>query len=286
MSRNLRIYYYTILGAIGGLIAWRLTDTVGFVNQANVYVSDLIRGALTGLSIGFAIGLAEAILSQSLIRSLRATLISGAIGLLAGALALPLAEFAFLAIGNETLGRALGWGLFGALIGLADGVSSRNQMWKSALGGFIGGVVGGILLELALHQLSNPLLGNIVGLTLLGAAIGAFTALIVVALSRAWLEVASGKLKGTEFILDKFMRLDSHAAIIGNNVLKSDIALPDPDVAPQHAQLKGAGSHFTLQDMSVKNGTFVNGRRVELHRLNNQEKIRLGSTELVYHERR
>ena len=130
------------------------------------------------------------------------------------------------------------------------------------------------------------LLGKVLGLMVLGTSVGIFTALIVVALSRAWLEVRSGKLQGTEFILDKFMGEKSHAAILGSNVMKSDIAIPDPDIAPQHARLKGAGNYFTLQDMSVGKGTFVNGRKVEKHRLKNRETIRLGSTEIVYHEKR
>jgi hypothetical protein len=146
--------------------------------------------------------------------------------------------------------------------------------------------VGGVLLELALGQFDNPLLGKVAGLMLVGASTGAFTSLIVVALSRAWLEVKSGKLIGTEFILDKFLRENAHAAILGSNVMKSDIALPDPDMAPQHARLKGAGTHFTLQDMSIGKGTFVNGRKVEMHRLSDREVIRMGETELVYHEKR
>src|SRR5262249_7137298 len=155
--------YYAVLGAIGGLIAWRLTDTVGFINQPNVYVSDLLRGAITGLSIGFLIGLAEVILSKSYQRGLRAAAISGLIGMIAGAAALPLAEFAFLSVGSQTFGRALGWAIFGALVGLADGATTGSQMWKGALGGFLGGFVGGVLLELALNQFSNALLGKIVG---------------------------------------------------------------------------------------------------------------------------
>jgi hypothetical protein len=217
---------------------------------------------------------------------LRAALISGVIGLAAGVIALPLSEFAFLTIGGETVGRALGWAMFGGIIGLADGIAGGSQMWKSALGGLLGGAVGGVLLELMLRQFDNPLLGKVAGLILLGASTGAFTALIVVALSRAWLEVRSGKLQGTEFILDKFLGEKAHAAILGSNVMKSDIAFPDTDMAPQHARLKGAGTHFTLQDMSVGKGTFVNGRKVEMHRLSNQEVIRLGNTELVYHEKR
>jgi hypothetical protein len=286
MSRNARMYYYTILGAIGGLIGWRLTESVGFLVRPNVYLSDLVLGAVVGLSIGFLIGLAEGMLSQSVARGLRAALISGAIGLLAGGIALPLSEFIFLRVGGQIIGRALGWAIFGALVGLADSISGGSQMWKGALGGLIGGGVGGALLEMVGQQFSNPLLGKVAGLMLLGASVGLFTALIVTALSRAWLEVRNGKLKGNEFILDKFLREDAHAAIIGSNVMKSDIAIPDPEVAPQHARIKGAGQFFTLQDMSVGAGTYVNGRKIELHRLNNRQVIRIGKTELVYHERR
>jgi hypothetical protein len=223
MSRNLRIYYYTLLGATGGLIAWRLTDLIR-LEQSNIYIADAILGAATGLSIGLVIGFAEAILSRSLLRGLRSALIGGVIGLVAGVIALPLSEFAFLSIGGEIVGRALGWAIFGGIIGLADGITGGSQMWKSAVGGLVGGALGGVLLELALRQLSDPLLGKVAGMMLLGAAIGALTALIVVALSRAWLEVKSGKLIGSEFILDKFLRENAHAAILGSNVMKSDIA--------------------------------------------------------------
>lgn len=286
MSRNLRLYYYTILGVLGALIAWRLTDLTGAIRQPNIYLSDMMIGAVTGLSIGFFIGIAEGILSRSIRRGLRAGLIGSGLGLVAGAVALPLGEFLFLAVGGQAFGRALGWALFGALVGLADGITGGSQMWKGAVGGFIGGAIGGLLLEMAFNQLKNPLLGKVAGLMLLGGLIGCFTALIVVALSHAWLQVTSGKVQGSEFILDKFLRENSHAAFIGSNVMKCDIALPDPDIAPQHARLKGAGSHFVLQDMSVGKGTFVNGHKIEMHRLSDGERIRMGGTELVYHERR
>ncbi len=104
-------------------------------------------------------------------------------------------------------------------------------------------------------------------------------------LSRAWLEVTSGKLKGTEFILDKFMRAKGPAIAIGSSALKSEIVLPDPDIAPQHAMLTGDGSHFTLKDMSLS-GTFINKRKVERAQLTNNSTIHMGNTEMVYHEKR
>jgi hypothetical protein len=259
---------------------------VGYLNQPSVYLSDLVLGATLGLSVGFMIGATEGFISRSLIRGLRAGLISGLIGLLAGAIALPLGELVFLTVGGGLFGRILGWAIFGSIIGLAHSLTGGTQVWKGALGGFIGGSVGGLLLEAAFRRFENPLMGKVAGLLMIGAAVGAFTALILVTLSRAWIEVKTGKLKGTEFILDKFIGENSPAAIIGSNVLKSDIALPDPDVAPQHARLKGAGTHFTLQDMSLKMGTFVNGQKTEIQRLSDNHVIKLGSTELVYHERR
>ena len=44
--------------------------------------------------------------------------------------------------------------------------------------------------------------------------------------------------------------------------LKSEIVLPDPDIAPQHAMLTGDGSAFEIKDMSM-NGTFINNKRIE-----------------------
>lgn len=286
MSRIQRLYYYTILGAAGGLIGVQMVDQIGFLGQSNVYMSDVLLGAVLGLTIGLLIGLGEGILSRSLLRGLRAGLITGLIGLVAGALALPLGELVFLTIGGDILGRTTAWAIFGAVLGFAHSITSGTQAWKGSLGGFIGGAVGGVLLETVLGQFANLLVGKVVGLMLLGAAIGIFTALITVALSRAWIEVRTGKLAGTDFILDKFLAEKSPAAIIGSNVMKSDIALPDPAIDPQHARLKGAGTYFSLQDMSVGSGTFVNNRAVERHRLSNGQKIRVGETELVYHERR
>lgn len=286
MSLQMRAYYYAILGAIGALFGWRITDTMGFIGGTNVYVSDMLLGGVIGLCLGLLIGGAEGLLAQSWYRALRAGGLAGVIGLVAGAIGLPIGELIFQITGGELIGRALGWALFGLLIGVSEGYTSGTQMWKGAAGGVIGGLVGGIILAITQSVFGVTAFGKMLGLIVLGASVGVFIALIVVILSRAWIEVKSGKLKGTDFILDKFMPEHGPAAIIGSNDFKADIALPDPDMAPQHARLKGAGSHFVIEDMSIGKGTFVDGRKVELAKLTNNTTIRLGNTELVYHERR
>jgi hypothetical protein len=285
MKRKMRLYYYGVLGAIGGVIGWQASNLLGLSFTASVYLSEIVVGALIGSFIGLMIGLAEGVLTRNLYRAWRGALLSGALGLAGGAVGLPLAEGLFQLLGGQAGARAIGWAVFGLLIGLAASLTSGSQIWKGALGGVLGGLLGSLLLDAARGWLSDPLLGKAAGLLLLGASVGVFIALIVFLLSRAWLEVASGKLKGTDFILDKFLRADGPSAFIGSDALKSDIVLPDPDIAPQHAMLKGAGTHFNIKDLSLS-GTFVNNKRVEQVALHNRQTIRVGNTQLVYHEKR
>jgi hypothetical protein len=281
----MRTYFYAVLGAIGGLVGWQVSGLLGLSFVTNLYLSELIVGALVGLSIGLLIGVTEGLMTRNPIQAVRAGVFSGFLGLIAGGIGLPLSEFLFQSVGAGILGRALGWGVFGMLLGLAEGIVGKSQAWKGMLGGLIGGILGGILLEAVQNSLKNPLTGKAAGLVLLGASVGAFISLIVVLLSRAWLEVKSGKLKGTEFILDKFMAKGFPSVAIGSSPLKSEIVLPDPDIAPQHAMLSGDGTHFSMKDMSMA-GTYINNKKIERVQLANGQRIRMGNTELVYHERR
>jgi len=285
MSRSMRLYYYGVLGAMGGLIGWQASNMVGLSFWSSLYLSEIVVGGLIGFSIGALIGLSEGLVSRKPLLAFKSGLFSGLLGLVGGAIGLPIAEGLFQLLGGEAWSRALGWALFGLLIGGAFGVTSRNQAWKPALGGAIGGLLGGVILEGVRNQFTNPLIGKAIGLTALGASIGIFIALIVLLLSRAWLEVTSGKMNGSEFVLDKFIKKNGPSAYIGSSPLKSDIVLPDPDIAPQHALLKGEDSHFNLKDLSLE-GTFINGKKIEQTQLRANQVIKIGNTEMVYHERK
>ena len=285
MNRRMRTYYYAVFGAIGGLVGWQISNLLGLSFVANIYLSETFVGGLVGLSIGLLIGIVEGTLTRNLVQAAKSGLFSGLLGLVAGAIGLPLSEWLFQTAGAGMIGRAFGWSLFGLLIGIAEGVHGRNQIWKGLLGGLLGGAIGGLLLEASYRLIKDSLVGKAIGLMLLGASVGAFISLIVVLLASAWLEVTSGKLKGTEFILDKFMRAKGLAIAIGSSALKSEIVLPDPDIAPQHAMLTGDGAHFTLKDMSLS-GSFINKHRIERAQLTNNSTIRMGNTEMVYHEKR
>lgn len=285
MNRRMRTYYYAVFGAIGGLIGWQISNVIGLSFASSIYLSEAVVGALVGLSIGLLIGIAEGVLTRNLVQAAKAGGLGGLLGAGAGIIGLPLSEWLFQSVGAGMGGRTLGWAVFGLLIGLAEGIGGRSQVWKGMLGGLLGGALGGFLLEELQSLLKASIIGKAVGLVLLGALIGAFISLIVVLLSRAWLEVKNGKLKGTEFILDKFMRLKGPAIAIGSSPLKSEIVLPDPDIAPQHAMLTGDGSHFSIKDISLS-GTLVNKKRIERVQLINNCTIHMGNTDMVYHEKR
>lgn len=48
MSLRMRVYYYAVLGAMGALIGWRISDTLGFIRGVNVYINDLLLGGIIG----------------------------------------------------------------------------------------------------------------------------------------------------------------------------------------------------------------------------------------------
>jgi len=284
MNRRMRSYFYAVLGAIGGLFAWQASNLLGLSFTPNLYVSNAVVGGLVGLLIGLFIGITEGALTRNPVQAIKAGLVGALLGIVAGGAGLPISEFLFQGVGAGLAGRTLAWAIFGALIGLAEGLIGRSEVWKPVVGGFIGGALGGAVLELAGQRFGLET-GKAIGMVLLGALVGLFISLIVVALSRAWLEVTSGKLKGTEFMLDKFMHAGGPAIAIGSSPLKSEIVLPDPDISPQHAMLTGDGSRFSLQDRSMS-GTYINGKKIERTQLANGQKIRMGNTEMVYHEKR
>ncbi len=285
MSRITRFYTYGLLGAIGGLIGWQISNILGLSFTDNFLISEIIIGAILGGVIGLMIGFGEGIAAQSFLFGLKKALLSALLGAVGGAIGLPIAEGVFLFIGGQIWSRPIGWAIFGLLTGLATGITGGAQLWKGGLGGLIGGALGGILLESARVLFADPLMGKAAGLILLGLSVGVFIALIMFVLSRVWFEVTNGKMRGMEFILDKFLGKEAPSAAIGSSPLKSDIVLTDPDISPQHAILKGEGAYFTLKDISME-GTYVDAKKIEVTRLRPNQRIKMGDTEMIYHEKR
>src|SRR5512134_535388 len=104
MNRRMRSYYYALLGAMGGLVGWQISDLLGLSFSSNLYLSEALVGALVGLCVGLFIGFAEGLLTRNPIQALKSGLFSGMLGSVAGAIGLPLSEYLFQFVGAGIIG--------------------------------------------------------------------------------------------------------------------------------------------------------------------------------------
>ncbi len=62
----------------------------------------------------------------------------------------------------------------------------------------------------------------------------------------------------------------------------SDIFLDDVTVSRDHAVLVRRGNDYFLDDLGSLNGTYVNRRRIESHRLGDGDELQIGKYKLAY----
>lgn len=84
-------------------------------------------------------------------------------------------------------------------------------------------------------------------------------------------------LEGTE--AGKIFEVTRSRITVGRE--EGDILLGDPLVSRKHAAVEIYGSHhIVVKDLASTNGTYLNGRLIAYSKLNNGDRIRLGSTVL------
>jgi hypothetical protein len=62
----------------------------------------------------------------------------------------------------------------------------------------------------------------------------------------------------------------------------NDIVISDPKVSSFHARLDRLPEGFVLVDLKSRNGSYVNGRRIETAQLNTGDEVRLGTALIAY----
>jgi pSer/pThr/pTyr-binding forkhead associated (FHA) protein len=82
---------------------------------------------------------------------------------------------------------------------------------------------------------------------------------------------------GTNYTIDK------QKVVIGRSK-DCDIRVADPNASRRHAEVRQEGSAFWLHDLGSTNGTTVNGRRQQRAKLEHEDRITIGSTELVFRQ--
>ncbi|MFP4055407.1 MAG: sigma 54-interacting transcriptional regulator [Candidatus Brocadiia bacterium] len=91
----------------------------------------------------------------------------------------------------------------------------------------------------------------------------------------AKLIVQSGASKGTIY------ELSDQPMTIGRD-LDCDIHLPDAKVSRAHARVAREGDRWALTDLESRNGTLVNGARVDHHLLTSLDEVALGDVHLLF----
>jgi MFS family permease len=297
MALFVRIYYNAVFGGLGGLLGWMLFGVFGDKNAPDdrVMLQVLLGGALIGGMIGYLVVGVDAVRDRSVLRFCRLASYGVALGAVGGALGMFLGEqvnYLLVAlIGPNLLGgmfaRGLGWMVLGLAVGMSEGVAARSlgKLSYGTLGGAIGGFVGGALFGLlylkTLDRAGTAALWGALGLVILGACIGALSALVQAVLQPASLRVLRGWQEGREYALDKpscLLGRDEHA----------DIALfRDMKVEKRHAFIRRDGDRYLLvNNKAPPEHTLVNGEPVPVGReLHDGDRIQLGNVVLRFQMR-
>ena len=70
-------------------------------------------------------------------------------------------------------------------------------------------------------------------------------------------------------------------ALLGRSK-ECDVRISDPNVSRRHAEVRQEGSTYWVVDLDSTNGVLVNGRRQKRAKLDDGDKITLGSTDIVF----
>ncbi len=266
---------------------------------ARVRLRLLLGGALIGGAIGYFVVSVDALRDRSLLRFVRQAAFGLVLGAVGGALGILIGDEvnfrlvgllgaprpgAFLPLLGTMLGRGVGWMFLGTAIGVSEGIAARSLGKLSygalggALGGFVGGGLFGLLYPLTPERGIHGALWGALGLVILGACIGALSALVQGVFQPASVRIIRGWQEGREYpLLNAENRLgrDEHA----------DIALfRDMRVEKQHASIRREGPRYLLVNhQAPPDFTRVNGAPVANRRdLKDGDRIQLGNVVLRF----
>ncbi len=179
------------------------------------------------------------------------------------------------------LARLVGWTLMGMMLGVGVGLStlSLRNVVKGAAGGWVGGFVGGLVFDLIGSISQSGMLSRLVALSAIGLSIGLFIGLVQELTKAAWLAVEAGRLRGRQY------RIEGATATIGRAEENPIGLFGDAGVQARHAVIEKHGAIYSIRNLAVQEGTFVNGHRIETVPLHVGDRIRISNYEMSFHSR-
>jgi pSer/pThr/pTyr-binding forkhead associated (FHA) protein len=179
------------------------------------------------------------------------------------------------------LARLIGWTLMGMMLGVGVGLStlSLRNVLKGAAGGWVGGFVGGLVFDLIGSISQSGMLSRFVALSAIGLSIGLFIGLVQELTKAAWLAIEAGRLRGRQY------RIEGATATIGRAEENPIGLFGDTGVQARHAVIEKQGANYSIRNLAVQEGTFVNGNRIETVALHDGDRIRISNYEMSFHSR-
>ncbi len=179
------------------------------------------------------------------------------------------------------MARTIGWALTGLTLGIAVGLSSFSirKTIQGAIGGWVGGFLGGFLFDFINLGGGGGTTSRLIGLSLLGLAIGLAIGLVQELTKDAWLVVEAGRLSGRQF------RLERQTVTLGRAEENTVGLFGDPRVQARHAIITRRGDGWEIKNLAVQAGTTVNGHLIETSPLADGDQIGIGDYVLRFHVR-
>lgn len=180
-------------------------------------------------------------------------------------------------LGFIFIARLWAYAIFGAILGLSVGLTSFSptNLLKGAIGGALGGFAGGLFWMLG----GDGAFARMCSLTVTGLGIGLFIGLVNELTKVAWLTVEAGRFKGRQF------RCDRNVINLGRAEGNEVGLFGDPEVIARHACIERDGQECVLKDLSRREGTTLNGRKIDRQSLQDGDLIQIGSYRLKFHSR-
>jgi pSer/pThr/pTyr-binding forkhead associated (FHA) protein/uncharacterized protein YegL len=239
-------------------------------------------GMLLGLSLGAALLIAENVwgLRGRWWRDLNWVPLGSA---LLGALGAIIGQFVYGLLPDSPTARAWGWAILGAaagaMLGLAD--RSRAKAGRGAFGGFAGGLAGGLVFDVLSRFLTfgggdTGIVARVLGLAVLGFAVGLMVQVVQQALKTAWLSgITTGPYEGKQYILGK------PVVTVGRSD-GNDIGL----YREQNLGLKAGAFNFSAGRWTYAGEALqINGSSSTNAVLSSGDTIRLGDTEFIFEDK-
>lgn len=182
------------------------------------------------------------------------------------------------ALFQQVLARGVGWSIFGLGAGLSAGVTSSagRRAYQGVAGGVVGGLFAGIVFELLARTISSPELRLLTGFLLLGACVGAATALADWLLRNAWLTFLTGSREGRDISLNK------EQLILGRSEMVDIPLFGDDTLEAEHAVLC-LEPHPMIRELGFGGKLRVDGQTVREANLSEGSEIALGRHRLRFH---